>query len=298
MRLLRSAPAAATAILVLAVTASAFVPRAERVAAAVAESNVASGRAQPLLLEVQLVTREGGDPVGSGELVVHPTGLARLELRGAQQLVERHLLQGSEHSASRNGRELAEPRAFLPPLFLLQSDSALTLRAALSAYDVDADAIRLAPCGERDCYVLGGLRAPPPRLHHPQDEELPPAPEVKDPRERPTPIPPDAKPALALWIDTRSYQVVGIDASDGVKIRFGPLTQFGTLRVPRWLRIEEPGRGPVRFLVERAAPVNAPAAAFGRAWLTPEPPGDDPETSGVDTGDAPGPPDPEKSDIF
>ena len=50
--------------------------------------------------------------------------------------VERHLLQGNEYSASRDGKLIVSPRPFLPPLFLLQAKSGASLRAALSSFGV------------------------------------------------------------------------------------------------------------------------------------------------------------------
>lgn len=142
--------------------AQGHVPQAERVSKAVAEANVKAGRAQALRLE--LVMRIGdSDPIATGELITHPTGLARLELHGAQGLTERHLLQGIEHSASRGGQPVDRPRAFLPPLFFLQADSAVSLNAALTAFGIRANLIGLAACGESDCYVIGDPeRVPPP----------------------------------------------------------------------------------------------------------------------------------------
>lgn len=156
-------------VLVLAASqpAAAFIPKANRIAGAVAQVNRASGRTQAL--RIQLSMRFGdGEPVAAGELVTHPTGLARLELRAANELVERHLLQGSDHIASRRGELLAAPRPFLPPLFLLQADEAVTLRAALSSYGIDADLVGLALCEEEECFVLGD----PARVPPPTEEEL------------------------------------------------------------------------------------------------------------------------------
>ena len=134
--------------------AQGHVPQAERVSKAVAKANVASGRAQALRLE--LVMRIGdADPIATGELITHPTVLARLELQRPQGLVERHLLQGTEHSASRDGRTVERPHAFLPPLFFLQADSAVSLNAALTAFGIRANLIGLAASGESDCYVIG-----------------------------------------------------------------------------------------------------------------------------------------------
>ena len=62
--------------------AGAALPAAARVAGAVASTNRADRRATALELGVELV-RDGSEVVGKGTLQVHPSGLARLELRGA-----------------------------------------------------------------------------------------------------------------------------------------------------------------------------------------------------------------------
>ncbi len=255
----RALAAAAGVVLLLPVlSASAFVPRADRVADAIARTNKADGRAQALRLELNLRI-EDGEPVAKGELVTHPTGLARLELRGAGDLVERHVLQGSEHRASRNGRVLDPPRAFLPPLFLLQTDSGVTLRAALAAFGVQADAIGLAPCGMSDCYILGDPSQIIPTL--PLEGE-PPIP-LRDPDRRSR----SGDDLPKIWVDTTSFEVLRVDSERGVRVQFGPPTQFEQVRFPSWIQIDEPGKRSVRFEILRATPVNAPASAFGEAWL-------------------------------
>ena len=150
----------------LAGVAQGSVPTAERIETAIAQTNVSSGRVQALRLELSL--QIGDRPaVATGVLVSHPTGLARLELHGAGDLVERHLLQGSELMVSRNGRLIDEYRIFLPPLFILQADSVLTLRAALESFDVRVDVVGLADCGEADCFVLGDPTREVPRPEPP-----------------------------------------------------------------------------------------------------------------------------------
>jgi hypothetical protein len=42
---------------------------------------------------------------------------------------------------------------------------------------------------------------------------------------------------------------------------------FDDLRVPSWIRIDEPNRASVRFDVLRASLVTAPASAFSETWL-------------------------------
>ncbi|MGH0036107.1 MAG: hypothetical protein ACQGVK_13850 [Myxococcota bacterium] len=275
---LRRALVATAAGLVLAAGAMAFVPSAERVERAIAETNSASRRNRPLRLELSL-RLAGGEPVARGELVTHPQGLARLELRTARGLVERHVLQGTEHRASRNGGALADPRPFLPPLFLIQAETATTLRAALRSYGVWVDSIGLAPCGLRDCYVVGDPSKVPPPWPGPEGAAATPAaPETAVGLS--VPGAPDGPPLAAsdgdaaagaprtrLWIDIETFDLLRIDFENGVSVRLGPPGQFEKIRFPQWIQIDDPQRGSARLDVSRVAPVAAPAAAFGDAWL-------------------------------
>jgi hypothetical protein len=207
----------------------------------VAQTNRSEGRSEPLLLDVVLRIGDS-EPLATGVLATHPTGLARLELRSNQGFVERHLLQGSEYSASRDGRMLRSPRPFLPPIFLLQSGSGAALSAALASYGISVAEVALGLADDHDCYVLGG--------------RLPPS---ADGQERRLP---------SLWIDVESLEVVRIDRQDGVRFRFGPTTEFDGIRAPAWISIEAPGQAPARLDVTRVVRANAPAAAFGTDWLT------------------------------
>ena len=130
------------AILVAGLSATAFVPVAHRIAEAMAVANSASGRAHALQLDITLRVADR-EPIGTGKLLTHPHGLARLELRDAAGRVERHIRVVAEHAASRRGREVEVPRAFLPPLSFLQVDSSDTLLQALSDYGLDAGAAAL-----------------------------------------------------------------------------------------------------------------------------------------------------------
>jgi hypothetical protein len=275
-RALALAGALSVAGLALAVAAQAFIPKAERVIRAVAERNEKAGRAQALRLDLVLRI-EDSDAIGNGILITHPNGLARLELRGTGDLVERHVLQGGEHLATRNGERLAEPRAFLPPLFLLQAEDEIALRSGLAQLGADLDAIGLAPCGESDCYVIGDpARVPPPFV--PRHRET-----GSDGQEAVDPItgapyepvpPPERSDSLTLdvaratvWVDIVTYEPKRIDLSDGVRVWLGPPATFGRVQVPSWIRIDEPGRRPATFDVVTVSPVDAPAAAFSRSWL-------------------------------
>ena len=236
----RSREAALFALLLgLAAAAGAAIPEAQRIADAAARANQKAGRSEPIILDVSLRIGDR-DPLATGVLASHPTGLARLELRSHQGFVERHLLQGSEYTASRDGELLAAPRPFLPPIFLLQAGSGAALRAALESFGVAAGDVALGLADERDCYVLGG-RAIGAAGAGP------------------------ARPAL--WVDMDSFDVVQIDAPDGVRFRFGPSAAFDGVQAPAWISIEVPGQAPARLEVVRASRANAPAAAFGRDWL-------------------------------
>jgi hypothetical protein len=261
----RPGVAVALAAAVLAFPASGVIPKAERIAAAAARANQSASRSQALQLDLTLRVADR-EPIGTGKLVTHPTGLARLELRDAAGRVERHLLLGTEHSASRNGSELEKPREFLPPLFLLQVDSPATLEQALADYGLDVRAASLAPCGQQLCYVLGDpTRVPPPPA--PTPEEL--AAMVESaPREGflfDTPANP--APSPTIWIETRTFEIVRIELGRGVSIAFGSVADFGGVRFPGSIAIQEPEREPVRFDVLGVTAVNAPAAGFSRVWL-------------------------------
>lgn len=291
--------------------ASAHVPRSERVIDAVASANVSGRRVRALRYSLKLHIGEG-PPVATGDLVSHPTGLARLELRAGGGLVERHILLGDQHSAARNARLLVRPRAFLPPIFVLQSNSGAVLEAALGTLGVDREFLGLAPCGENDCYVIGDPKRAVrrPRLAAPAliddqgdgqadaDEPLAVADvdnapgtgsEAELETDPPIQLPPPADPQDAadapdeffasLWVDTVDHMVRQIETRDGVRIVLGPYVSFERLSVPQWWSIEEPGKRPVRFEVEGVIEVNAPAAAFSMTWLmapvlgvNPEPP--------------------------
>lgn len=278
-------------------TVYALVPRAARVIDAVAHANVSGRRVRALRFQVELHIGDG-PPVAVGELVTHPTGLARLELRAPGGLVERHILLGDQHSAARNARLLVRPRAFLPPLFVLQSNSGAVLEAALGTLGVNRRLIGLAPCGDDDCYVIGdperAVRKPPmPEKAGEADEmkaaDAPPADErlarlEDEVHEDGFELQPDPQAAMqqtfaSLWVDTTDYNVRAVESREGVRVTLGPYVRFERVSVPKWWSIDEPGKREVRFDVEGVVEVNAPAAAFSKSWLmapviedTPPPP--------------------------
>ena len=275
----RIGPLAIIALLVASV-AQGIIPSAERVADAVAKANRSSGRSDALRLDLALRIG-GGEPVATGQLVTHPTGMARLELVKRGEFVERHILLGTEHLVARNGRLVDKPRAFLPPLFLLQATSAVSLEAALHAHGVAAESVGLAPCGDSDCYVLGDPSLVPPPLPVAPDEEAEsaegalegePLDVEDDALEPPAPEPVDDGPRAAVWIETDGYEIRRLESVDGVRVVLGPPASFDKLRVPAWLEIREPRHVPVTLEILRATAVNAPANAFAREWLFAAPP--------------------------
>jgi hypothetical protein len=236
----REALALALVGLLLASGAPAAIPSAGRVSDELARVNRAARRAEPLIFDVSLRIGDGA-PAAEGVLATHPTGLARLELRSPRGFVERHLLQGSEYRASRDGELLSSPRPFLPPLFLLQATSGAALRAALSSFGVASETVALGLAGDRDCYVIGGRM---PATQRGPAARLP-----------------------SVWIDMDDFHVVRVDRGDGVSFRFGPAQVFNGIQAPSWISIEVPGQSPARLEIKRVAPANAPAAAFGDEWL-------------------------------
>jgi hypothetical protein len=261
----------------------AAVPAAERIEQAIAETNKAGGRAEALRLELSLKIGEEGRTVARGELVSHPQGLARLELHGAGNLVERHLLQGRELMVSRDGELLDDHRIFLVPFFILQADSRDLLRMALETYEVRVDLVGLSMCGDRDCFVIGDPRravpsAPLPELGGIEDPQDVDGLEALDEQtydsglagpnlDEPEPSGGD-RAWPRLWVDMETYEIRGFDSAAGVHVRFGPIATFDDLRIPAWLTIEEPGKGTSRFEILNASQVTAPASAFTPSWLT------------------------------
>lgn len=224
--------------------AAAAIPVASKIVQAVADANRVSSRSEPLLIDVVLRI-DSGAIAAEGQLATHPTGLARLELRSSAGFVERHLLQGDAYAASRDGVLLPDPHPFLPPVFLLQSTSGAALAAALSSYGVSEQEVVLGRMADHDCYVIGG-RLP----GRPGEERLLPS----------------------FWVDMVSFDPLRIVRGDGVEYRLGPVVQYDGIRLPRSIEIITPEAFHASLELVRAAPANAPAAAFQRDWLI-APPG-------------------------
>lgn len=233
--------ATALAVALFAAPAGAVVPSPVKITAAIAEANDKAGRSVPLWFEVAMQIGDS-EAVATGVLASHPTGLARLELNSRHGFVERHLLQGNAYRASRDGALSESPQPLLPPLFFLQASDGAMLEAALRSFGIAIDEAVLGRIGDRDCYVVGG--------RNPLDAEGTEA------------------PRASIWVDHRTFEVLRIDRSDGVSVRFGPAARFDGILAPSWIAIEIPDKPTFRFEVTRVAPADAPAAAFALEWLT------------------------------
>ncbi len=304
--------------IVSAPDAQAFIPRVDRAMKEIARVNRASGRGQALQLELTMRVGER-PPIALGQLITHPSGLARLELRGFGGRVDRYLLSGRELLGTKDGLRLDRPQPLLQPLFFLQPSSEATLRAALEAFDILSDSIGLATCGEQDCFVIGDPRLAAPLPDPVPEPQLTDADVLEDPLAELTLDPesqagarelaePDEEGAgdrsgdtldflegpdllisedallPRLWVDTEDLQVRRIDRASGVYTIFGPIVSFDKLLVPAWFEVHEPGAEPIRFDVNRAVQVTAPPQAFSRKWLFAPA---DPSGSGDPASDSP-----------
>jgi hypothetical protein len=116
---------------------------------------------------------------------------------------ERHLNLLGRVFVSRNRTAIQKARPFLPPLFLMQGDSAEKLAALLYLpVDFPTD-VSFSHLGDKDCFVLASSR----------------------------------EDGLVLLVDVDSLNLVGIRLDDGTLFEMGPLKQFGRVRVPGWVRI-------------------------------------------------------------
>lgn len=223
---------AAAALCLAAWAALAYIPPAERVARAVAETNRALGRARTLELRVSL-EREEGEEIAFGTLLTDPRGGARLEVQHASGFVERQLRRGKALEASRDGSRIQAPHPLLAPLFLLQAEHGAVLQSRIAELGGSPDAIGLGHEGDHDCYVLGGKDAP-----------------------------------ASYWVDQESLEPVRIDLPGGVRYRLGPPITHKGIQLPSWVTIEAPSGGALRMRISEARAGSAPPAAFDAAWLT------------------------------
>jgi hypothetical protein len=222
----------AAALLLAAGAADARIPAAESVARAAADASRAQGRNKPFSFAVAVRSSLDSAPIARGELLVDPTGAARIELRHEEGFVERQLRRASGLSATRDGAPLEDPHPLAPPLWLLQAATGGELLARAGELGAAPGTIALAYDGVRDCYAIGG-----------------------------------AAGGAAVWIDKDTYQVVRIDLADGTKVRFLAWASRAGAVLPGTIEIETPT---LTFTLEltNAALATPAADAFSDAWLS------------------------------
>jgi hypothetical protein len=228
----RAGAALAAALCLTAWAALAYIPPAERIARAVAETNRALGRARTLELDVSF-ERENGEELAAGSLLSDPNGSARLEVKHATGFVERQLRRGKALEASRDGSPIRDPHPLLAPLFLLQAEHGAVLQTRIAELGGSPDAVALGHDGDHDCYVLGGKDA-----------------------------------AASYWVDQESLLPVRIDLPGGVRYRLGSPLMHDGIQLPSSITIEAPGRSALRIQIREARAKTAPPGAFDAAWLT------------------------------
>jgi len=220
------------AALLLVSPATAYVPPAKQVAAAVAKANRAGKRNRALVMQVSLHLADAEQPVATGTMIADPSGRARLELREGDR-VERHLRNGARVEASLDGA--AHDGALrLPPLHLLQLAQRPELQTALAALGAPGGSIELGYDGELDAYVLGG------------------------------------RGGAALWVDMQSLSPARIDLAGGTVVRLGPLESHEGVLWPAWLEIVQGSDPPTRMEFRGVEATSTSPQTFRREWLFPE----------------------------
>lgn len=220
------------AFLAWSASAAAHAPRAAKVGSALGKQNRAAGRTIPLALPVSLQLGGSDEIVARGRLETDPSGASRLELASPRGIVERHLDARGARWASRDGRFIEDPRPFLPPMALMQAESAQALVAQLGAGAGLATEVGYGYVGDHDCFVLGSRRF-----------------------------------GTSLWVDVDSLELVRIRRQDGVLFTMGPPQQFGEVLVPSWIRSETEEGFTATLRVDGAEPGTVPPTEYNREWL-------------------------------
>jgi len=219
------------AALALAPPARAAVPSAEKVRKAVAATNLAGKRTQPLVIEVAVLS-ENGEVAATGQGKLDPAGGGRIDLTLPDGRTETHERTLSGYRVTRGGSPADHAPELLPPVQLLQAPSAEALAAALLGLGADAERVDLGVEGSSDCWVLGG----------------------RDPG------PFEANGRPSLWIDIESRQAVRVDEAGGTHFRLGPLAQQSGVRFPAWIETQSAGGLRTRMEIRHVAPASAAPA--------------------------------------
>jgi hypothetical protein len=227
----RLALAAFGLALALAGGAEARIPAPETAARAAADASRAQGRNKSFRFDVAVRTNLSEAPIARGELLVAPSGGARIELRHEEGFTERQLRRTSGLAATRDGVPLEDAHPLAPPFWALQAATGGELLTRLGELGGSPAQIALGHDDARDCYVLGGSGG-----------------------------------GAAIWVDKDSLQVARVDLADGTKVRFLAWASRAGAILPGTIEIETPE---LTFTLDLSnAAVATPAAdAFADAWL-------------------------------
>ncbi len=236
------------AALLFGAQAGAFVPPFEKIASRFVSANRKAGRTASLQLEVTFEDPEQGG-VATGRMLADPRNLARLELRSADGIVERHLLRGGEYLYAREGRRGAVGDKLLPPLFLLQASSEGSFRSALLSLGGRPDEVVLGRLDATTCYVVGGRDLPPPANES-------------------AALVGSTGPKTAVWLELESFAPRRLDLAEGLAYRLGPTLDFDGVELPAWIDVEAQGRPLGRLRIDGAQRARLDlASSFGDGWL-------------------------------
>ena len=186
----------------------AWIPEPESAWSMVAQSNSAASRTRALALDVALVGADGV-VVATGTARVEPNGRARLGVTFADGTVEMHERTPIDYQATRAGTRVEKPLRLIPPIALLQADTAQAVADALRTIGGDPRLVDLGMEGAHDCWVLGG------RDMGAFDDNT----------------------RVSLWVDQETQQPVRIDDGSGTQYRFGSPKKGENIRFPAWIDV-------------------------------------------------------------
>ncbi len=186
----------------------AWIPEPESAWSMVAQSNGAASRTRALALDIALVGADGV-VVATGTARVEPNGRARLGVTFADGTVEMHERTPIDYQATRAGTRVEKPLRLIPPIALLQADTAQAVADALRTIGGDPRLVDLGMEGAHDCWVLGG------RDMGSFDDNT----------------------RVSLWVDQETQQPVRIDDGSGTQYRFGSPKKGENIRFPAWIDV-------------------------------------------------------------
>jgi hypothetical protein len=186
----------------------AWIPEPESAWGMIAQSNSAASRTRALALDIALAGADGA-VVATGTVRLEPNGRARLGITFADGTVEMHERTPIDYQATRAGTRVEKPLRLIPPIALLQVDTAQAVSDALRTIGGDPRLVDLGMEGAHDCWVLGG----------------------RDMGSF------ESNSRVSLWMDQESQQPVRIDDGSGTQYRFGSPKKGEGIRFPAWIDV-------------------------------------------------------------